>query len=113
MFSLSPNESLKLMLVNIYCLPAKLREVMFSAMSVRQSFWSGADPGFPVGGGTNPPGGGRQHMILPNFAKNCMKLRKFWALGPPKTAIAGGGQKHVGCQAGGKHPTRILLVMQM
>ena len=20
-------------------------------------------------------------MILPNFAKNCMKLRKFWAVG--------------------------------
>ena len=30
--------------------------------------------------GANPPGG-RQHMILPNFAKNCMKLRKFWAVG--------------------------------
>ena len=45
---------------------------------------SGADPGFPVGGGANPLGG-RQHMILPNFAKNCMKLRKFWAVGgaPP------------------------------
>ena len=41
---------------------------------------SGADPGFPVGGGANPLGG-RQHMILPNFAKNCMKLRKFWAVG--------------------------------
>ena len=41
---------------------------------------SGVDPGFPVGGGSNPPGG-RQHMILPNFAKNCMKLRTFWAVG--------------------------------
>ena len=39
----------------------------------------GADPGFPVGGGANPPGG-RQHMILPNIPKNCMKLRKFWAV---------------------------------
>ena len=29
-------------------------------------------------------GVGRQHLILPNFAKNCMKLRKFWA--PPKSA---------------------------
>ena len=29
-------------------------------------------------------------MILPNFAKNCMKLRKFWAVGgaPPKSATA-------------------------
>ena len=36
--------------------------------------------------GANPPGG-RQHMILPNFAKNYMKLRKFWAVGG---ACAGG-----------------------
>ena len=33
-------------------------------------------------------------MILPNFAKNCMKLRKFWAVGQnirpplPKSATA-------------------------
>ena len=27
------------------------------------------------------PSGGRQHTILPNFPKNCMKLRKFWAVG--------------------------------
>ena len=43
---------------------------------------AGADPGFPVGGGANPPGG-HQYMILPNFAKNCMKVRKFWAGGAP------------------------------
>ena len=36
--------------------------------------FSGVDPGFAVGGG-------RQHMILPHFPKNCMKLRKFWAVG--------------------------------
>ena len=24
--------------------------------------------------------GGHQHMILPNFPKNCTKLRKFWAV---------------------------------
>ena len=50
---------------------------------------AGADPGFPVGGGANPPGG-RQHMILPNIAKNCMKLRTFWAPwgAPPKSATA-------------------------
>ena len=35
-----------------------------------------ADPGFPRGGGVNFPGG-RQHMILPNVPKNCMKLKKF------------------------------------
>ena len=45
--------------------------------------------------GANPPGGAPTYdlaMILPNFAKNCMKLRKFWAIGgrvlgaPPKSA---------------------------
>ena len=41
---------------------------------------SGADPGFPIGGDAKPSVG-RQHMILPNFVKNCMKLRKFWAVG--------------------------------
>ena len=35
-----------------------------------------ADPGFPRGGGANSSGG-RQHMILPNFPKNCMKLKEF------------------------------------
>ena len=36
------------------------------------------DPGFPRGGGANSPGGGgRQHTILPNFPKNCMKLKEF------------------------------------
>ena len=39
-----------------------------------------ADLGFPLGGGANSPGGGRQHTILPNFPKNCMKLKEF---GPP------------------------------
>ena len=48
---------------------------------------TGADPGFPVGGGANPPGG-RQHMILPNFVKNCMKLRKFWAVGGARAGCA-------------------------
>ena len=41
---------------------------------------TGADPGFPVGGGANSPVG-HQHMIWPNFMKNCVKLRKFWAVG--------------------------------
>ena len=53
---------------------------------------SGADPVFPVGGGANPREGARQHTILPNFVKKCMKLRKFWAVGglavgAPKFAI--------------------------
>ena len=41
---------------------------------------TGVDPGFPIEGGADPPGG-CQHMILPKFMKNCMKLRKFWAVG--------------------------------
>ena len=35
-----------------------------------------ADLGFPRGGGANSPGG-CQHVILPNFPKNCMKLKEF------------------------------------
>ena len=35
-----------------------------------------ADPGSPRGGGANSRGG-RQHTILPNFPKNCMKLKEF------------------------------------
>ena len=34
------------------------------------------DPGFSRGGDANSPGG-RQHTILPNFPKNCMKLKEF------------------------------------
>ena len=51
-------------------------------MSVVLLFWifvfnSVADPGFHQGGGANSPGGWRQHTILPNFPKNCMKLKEF------------------------------------
>ena len=49
---------------------------------------AGADPGFPVGGGADPPVGGDQHMILPNFVKNCMKLRKFWTVGGARAGHA-------------------------
>ena len=38
-----------------------------------------ADPGFPRGGHL----GGRQHTILPNFPKKCMKFKEF---GPPEGA---------------------------
>ena len=41
---------------------------------------TGADPGFHVGGGANPLGEAPTYDY-PNFAKNCMKLRKFWAVG--------------------------------
>ena len=42
---------------------------------------SGADPGFLIGGGTNPPGGGTNIQICQIFPKKCMKLRKFWSVG--------------------------------
>ena len=42
---------------------------------------SGADPGFPIGEGANPPGGGRQYTNLPDLLKNCIKLRKFRSVG--------------------------------
>ena len=48
--------------------------------------YSGADPGFLVGGGANPPGGGAPTYNFANFAKNCMKLRTFWA-------VEGGGAR--------------------
>ena len=38
------------------------------------------DPGFPLGFGANPPGG-RQHINMPDFPKNCMKLRTLWLIG--------------------------------
>ena len=44
----------------------------------------GADPGIPHRRGCQPSrGGGRQHTKLPNFPKNCMKLRKFQAINLP------------------------------
>ena len=33
------------------------------------------------GGSRIPRRRGRQHLILPNFAKNCMKSKKIWAVG--------------------------------
>ena len=47
-----------------------------------------ADPGFPRGGAPTPAGGegGRQHTNLPNFPKNCMKLKEFGIRG-------GGGER--------------------
>ena len=50
-------------------------------MSLIQEQASRADPEFPVGGGSNCPGGERQHANLPNFPKNSMKLRKFRTVG--------------------------------
>ena len=39
-----------------------------------------ADPRFLWGGEGNPRGR-RQHTILPNFPKNCMKFKKFGSRG--------------------------------
>ena len=38
-----------------------------------------ADPAFPRGGAPTPRGGA--NMILPNFLKNCMKLKEFGPTG--------------------------------
>ena len=46
-------------------------------------FYSGVDPAFSIEGGVHPRGEGRQHMILPNFPKNCMKSIKIWTVGGP------------------------------
>ena len=52
---------------------------------------TGAELGFLVGGGANPPGGGgRQHTNLPDVPKNCMKLRKFWSGGASPIGSATG-----------------------
>ena len=52
---------------------------MEECLVVSDTMLAVADPGFPRGGGANSPGG-CQHTILPNFPKNCMKLKEF---GPP------------------------------
>ena len=52
---------------------------VYCVASVKCALAPVADPGFPRGGDANSPGG-RQHTILPNFPKNCMKLKEF---GPP------------------------------
>ena len=36
-----------------------------------------AEPRFPQGEGPNSPGEGCQHIILPNFPKNCMQVKEF------------------------------------
>ena len=41
---------------------------------------SGAEPGFLVEGGANPPGRGANIQICHIFPKNCKKLRKFWSV---------------------------------
>ena len=41
--------------------------------------FKGADPGFPRG--HQPSSGDANIYFLPNFPKNCIKLRKFWFIG--------------------------------
>ena len=50
-----------------------------------------ADPGFPVRGNVDPPVRGRQHTILPKFPKNCMGLRRIWAVGGGSRGSRAGG----------------------
>ena len=59
------------------CIP--INEIVSVWLTIAESK-AGADAGFPVGGGANTPGGGRQHTNLPDFPKNCMRLRKFWSM---------------------------------
>ena len=35
------------------------------------------DPGFPVGGGSNPPGGDRQYTNLSDFPQKMHKIKKI------------------------------------
>ena len=46
---------------------------------------AGADPGFPIGGGANPRGEGRQHTNLPDFPKNYIKIKKILVRGGTHT----------------------------
>ena len=51
---------------------------------------TGADPGFPIGKSSRR---GRQHTILPNFPKNCTKLRQFWSGGLRSTTVKAGTEQ--------------------
>ena len=51
-----------------------------------------ADPGFPRGGGTNSPWGGRQHTILPKIPKKLHEIERIWAPG-------GGASKILLCRS--------------
>ena len=54
--------------------------------ALEETYYSGTDPGFPVGEGEQPVGGGGGGGINIRFCqifqkkkkKNCMKFRKFW-----------------------------------
>ena len=53
---------------------------------------------FPEEGASTPQGGGHQRTILPNFPKNCVKLKEF---GPPG-----------GCMSLAPSPLRSTTVMK-
>ena len=52
---------------------------------------SGADPGFPVGGGTNPHWSGHQPPTLVLFGENICKNERIWSCwgggGAPETFV--------------------------
>ena len=50
-------------------------------MELDQMTESVADPGFPRGGGRQPPGRLQHTIFATFFPKNCMKLKEF---GPPE-----------------------------
>ena len=59
--------------------------------------YPGADPGFPVGRGADPPGEGDQHTNLPDFPKNCMKLRTFRSVGGARRGAPLGSATGIFC----------------
>ena len=62
---------------------------------------TGADPGFPIGGGANPPGGGGGAPTY-DFAKFCEKLHEIEKIlaragfAPPKSATARSSYPEIG-----------------
>ena len=73
-----------------YCPQTKLREgnvflhlsaILFIAWwredVWQRGLWAAADPGFPVGGGANPPGGGANIRFFPKFPKKLHEIEKI------------------------------------
>ena len=58
-----------------------MNNTVYDFLIIKVEVSTGADPGFPLGGGANPPGGGANLCFCQKFPKNHMKLRKFWVMG--------------------------------
>ena len=55
---------------------------VYGHVNFNSTRWCGTDPGFPQRG--HQPKRGRQPIIWPNFAKNCMKMKKIGPGARPK-----------------------------